>query len=238
STETCGKDLLEGTSCIMKLPEKYNNKSNEIKWTHSSSDTVIERKRGKTKSNTPGLTMEEDGSLRFQSVSLKDTGTYTYTVTSSDGTEIGKDKVEIKVYVKKTVFFTCTLTLQNGIKLCSTNTYLAILAGGGALLLLLICVLVICVCRRRQRRKKLQQDKKEFRLAYTPGHTDANRSIQTTREKPVSPTLQEDPIPRSPSPPQTPPQPKPQIRARPPPPPQDKDEENPTPIPLPRTKQH
>ncbi|KAK9980501.1 hypothetical protein ABG768_000106 [Culter alburnus] len=100
STETCGKDLLVGTSCIMKLPEKYNDKSNEIKWTHSSSDAVIERKRGKTKSNTPGLTMEEDGSLRFQSVSLKDTGTYTYTVTRSDGTEIGKDKVEIKVYEK------------------------------------------------------------------------------------------------------------------------------------------
>ncbi|XP_067260944.1 uncharacterized protein [Chanodichthys erythropterus] len=218
STETCGKDQQVGTSCIMKLPEKYKDKSNEIKWTHSSSDTVIERKRGKTKSNTPGLTMEEDGSLRFQSVSPKHTGTYTYTVTSSDGTEIAKDKVEIKVYG-------------------STNTYFAILAGGGALLLLLICVLVICVCRRHQRRKKLQQDKKEFRLAYTPGHTDTNRSIQTTREKPVSPTMQEDPMPCSPSP-QTPPQPKPQIRARPPLPPQDKDEKNPTPIPLPRTKPH
>ncbi|ROI62523.1 T-cell surface antigen CD2 [Anabarilius grahami] len=44
--------------------------------------------------------MEEDGSFRFQSVGLKDTGTYTYTVTSSDGTEIVKDKVEIEVYEK------------------------------------------------------------------------------------------------------------------------------------------
>ncbi|XP_048054017.1 T-cell surface antigen CD2-like [Megalobrama amblycephala] len=111
STETCGKDLLVGTSCIMKLPEKYNNKSNDIKWTHFSSDAVIERRNKKTKSNTPGLTMEEDGSLRFQSVSLKNTGTYTYTVTSSDGTEIGKGEAEIKVYKKvpkPTVKINCT----------------------------------------------------------------------------------------------------------------------------------
>ncbi|ROI62525.1 hypothetical protein DPX16_5198 [Anabarilius grahami] len=200
----------------MKLPEKYNDKSNEIKWTHSSSDAVIERKNKKTKSNTPGLTMEEDGSLRFQSVGLKDTGTYIYTVTSSDGTEIAKDKVEIKVYG-------------------STNTYLAFLAGGGVLLLLLICVLIICACRRRQRRKKHQQDEKE--LAYTPGHTGTNRSKQTAREKPARLILQEDPMPQSPSP-QTSPKPKAQIRARPPPPPQDEDEENPTPIPHPRTKLH
>ncbi|XP_051750574.1 T-cell surface antigen CD2-like isoform X22 [Ctenopharyngodon idella] len=111
STETCGKDLLEGTSCIIKLPEKYNGKSNDIKWVHFSSDAVIERKNKKTKSNTPGLTMEEDGSLRFQSVSLKDTGTYIYTVTSSDGTEIGKGEAEIKVYEKvpkPTVKINCT----------------------------------------------------------------------------------------------------------------------------------
>ncbi|XP_051750387.1 carcinoembryonic antigen-related cell adhesion molecule 5-like isoform X2 [Ctenopharyngodon idella] len=111
STETCGKDLLEGTSCIIKLPEKYNDKSNYIKWTHFSSDAVIERRNKKTKSNTPGLTMEEDGSLRFQSVSLKDTGTYIYTVTSSDGTEIGKGEAEIKVYEKvpkPTVKINCT----------------------------------------------------------------------------------------------------------------------------------
>ncbi|XP_051750421.1 carcinoembryonic antigen-related cell adhesion molecule 5-like isoform X5 [Ctenopharyngodon idella] len=111
STETCGKDLLEGTSCIIKLPEKYNGKSNDIKWVHFSSDAVIERKNKKTKSNTPGLTMEEDGSLRFQSVSLKDTGTYIYTVTSSDGTEIDKGEAEIKVYEKvpkPTVKINCT----------------------------------------------------------------------------------------------------------------------------------
>ncbi|XP_067258732.1 T-cell surface antigen CD2-like [Chanodichthys erythropterus] len=111
STETCGKDLLVGTSCITKLQEKYKDKSNDIKWTHSSSYAVIERRNKKMKSNTPGLTMEEDGSLRFESVSLKDTGTYTYTVTSSDGTEIAKDKVEIKVYEKvpkPTVMINCT----------------------------------------------------------------------------------------------------------------------------------
>ncbi|XP_051750610.1 junctional adhesion molecule A-like [Ctenopharyngodon idella] len=111
STETCGKELQVGTSCIIKLPEKYNDKSNDIKWTHSSSDAIIQRKNNKMKTNTPGLTMEEDGSLRFQSVSLKDTGTYIYTVTSSDGMEIGKGEAEIKVYEKApkpTVKINCT----------------------------------------------------------------------------------------------------------------------------------
>ncbi|XP_048053913.1 junctional adhesion molecule A-like isoform X2 [Megalobrama amblycephala] len=111
STETCGKDQQVGTSCIMKLPEKYNDKSNDIKWTHFSSDAIIERRNKKIKSNTPGLTMEEDGSLRFHSVSLKDTGTYTYTVVSSDGTEIGRGEVKIKVYEKvpkPTVKINCT----------------------------------------------------------------------------------------------------------------------------------
>ncbi|ROI62456.1 T-cell surface antigen CD2 [Anabarilius grahami] len=111
STEKCQKDLREGTPCIIKLPEKYNDKSNDIKWTHVSSDAVIERKNKKTKSNTPGLTLEEDGSLRFQSVSLKDMGKYIYTVSSSDGTEIGKDGEEIKVYAnapKPVVKISCT----------------------------------------------------------------------------------------------------------------------------------
>ncbi|XP_051744005.1 T-cell surface antigen CD2 [Ctenopharyngodon idella] len=101
STEECKKDLQEGTSCFIKLPEKYNDKSKDIKWTHVSSDAVIERKNNKIKkSNAEGLTMDEDGSLRFESVSLNYMGKYLYTVTSSDGTEVGKDEVEIKVYAK------------------------------------------------------------------------------------------------------------------------------------------
>ncbi|XP_048054016.1 CD48 antigen-like [Megalobrama amblycephala] len=111
STETCGKDLLVGTSCIMKLRTKNNEKPYEIKWTHDRNGKILHWRDGNIKTRAEGVFKEEDGSLRFQSVSLKDTGTYTYTVTSSDGTEIGKDNVEIKVHErvpKPTVKINCT----------------------------------------------------------------------------------------------------------------------------------
>ncbi|XP_067259226.1 junctional adhesion molecule A-like isoform X2 [Chanodichthys erythropterus] len=111
STETCGKDLLVGTSCIMKLRTKNNEKPYEIKWTHDRNGDILRWRDGRIKVKAEGVSKEEDGSLRFQSVSLKDTGTYTYTVTSSDGTEIGKGETEIKVYEKvpkPTVKFNCT----------------------------------------------------------------------------------------------------------------------------------
>ncbi|XP_067261221.1 uncharacterized protein [Chanodichthys erythropterus] len=95
----------------MKLRTKTNEKPSEIKWTHDRNYNILHWRDGRIKVKAEGVSKEEDGSLRFQSVTLKDTGTYTYTVTSSDGTEIAKDKVEIKVYEKvpkPTVKFNCT----------------------------------------------------------------------------------------------------------------------------------
>ncbi|XP_052401642.1 carcinoembryonic antigen-related cell adhesion molecule 5 isoform X1 [Carassius gibelio] len=91
-------DLLEGTSCTIKLQTRNTDKSYEITWTHLSSDAVIQRKNGKIRKNTPGLTMEEDGSLTFESVSLKNSGRYTYTVFNNEGTQIDAGEKEIKVY--------------------------------------------------------------------------------------------------------------------------------------------
>uniref|UniRef100_A0A8C2G0K9 Ig-like domain-containing protein n=1 Tax=Cyprinus carpio TaxID=7962 RepID=A0A8C2G0K9_CYPCA len=98
-SEICGRDLLEGTSCTIKLKTKNNDRPYEIRWVHLSSDAVIHRKNGKIKKSTPGLTMEEDGSLTFQNVSLKNTGKYKYTFYASDGTETSGEE-EIKVYEK------------------------------------------------------------------------------------------------------------------------------------------
>ncbi|XP_052401643.1 carcinoembryonic antigen-related cell adhesion molecule 5 isoform X2 [Carassius gibelio] len=97
-SETCKTDLLEGTSCTIKLPTGNTDKSYEIKWAHLSSDAVIHRKNGKMRKNTPGLTMEEDGSLTFESVSLKNSGNYTYSVFNYEGTELDGGEKEIKVY--------------------------------------------------------------------------------------------------------------------------------------------
>ncbi|KTG33852.1 hypothetical protein cypCar_00003666 [Cyprinus carpio] len=44
--------------------------------------------------------MEEDGSLTFGSVSLKNTGKYKYTVYNAEGTQIDAGEKEIKVYAK------------------------------------------------------------------------------------------------------------------------------------------
>ncbi|XP_026060499.1 carcinoembryonic antigen-related cell adhesion molecule 5-like [Carassius auratus] len=96
--EICKTELLEGTSCTIKLPTGNTDKSNEIKWAHLSSEAVVHRKNGKMRKNTPGLTMEEDGSLTFESVSLKNSGNYTYTVFNAEGTQIDAGEKEIKVY--------------------------------------------------------------------------------------------------------------------------------------------
>ncbi|XP_026060501.1 T-cell surface antigen CD2-like [Carassius auratus] len=93
-------DLLEGTSCTIKLPTRNTDKSNEIRWIHLSSDAVIHRKGGRIKKNTPGLSIEEDGSLTFESVSLKNSGRYTYTVFNNEGTQLDAGEKEIKVYAK------------------------------------------------------------------------------------------------------------------------------------------
>uniref|UniRef100_A0A8C2HV02 Ig-like domain-containing protein n=1 Tax=Cyprinus carpio TaxID=7962 RepID=A0A8C2HV02_CYPCA len=105
--EICKTDLLEGTSCTIKLPTKNTDKSNEIRWVHLSGDALIHRKNGRIKKPIPGLTMEEDGSLKFESVSLKNSGKYKYIVYNSDGTEIDAGEKEIT-----TVHFYCSF---NGI---------------------------------------------------------------------------------------------------------------------------
>ncbi|XP_048054015.1 carcinoembryonic antigen-related cell adhesion molecule 21-like isoform X3 [Megalobrama amblycephala] len=110
STETCGKDLLVGASCIIKLRTKNNEKPYEIKWTHDRNGNILRWRDGRIKA-AEGVSKEEDGSLRFQSVSLKDTGTYEYRAFNTDGTEIGQGKAEIKVYEKvpkPTVKINCT----------------------------------------------------------------------------------------------------------------------------------
>ncbi len=94
----------------MELPTKNIDKSNEIKWIHLSSDAFILRKNGKIRTNTPGLTMEEDGSLTFESVSLKNTGKYIYTVFNAEGTQIDAGEKEIKVYGKWTNIHTTIIT--------------------------------------------------------------------------------------------------------------------------------
>ncbi len=53
--------------------------------------------------------MEEDGSLTFHSVKLKNTGKYKYSFYAGDGTEISGEE-EIKVYGKKLNI--CTLPTQ------------------------------------------------------------------------------------------------------------------------------
>ncbi|XP_048053895.1 T-cell surface antigen CD2 [Megalobrama amblycephala] len=121
SQKTCGKELLVGTSCIIKMTTKNNEKPTEFKWTHDTNGDILRLRDGKIK-NAEGVSKEEDGSLRFESVSLKDTGTYTYTAYNSDGTEIGKEEVEIKVYAKApkpTVMFNCTTTTTTLI--CNTG---------------------------------------------------------------------------------------------------------------------
>ncbi|XDV14466.1 hypothetical protein PO909_014709, partial [Leuciscus waleckii] len=101
STETRGKDLLEGTSCIIKLTTRNNEKPPEIKWVHDTRNGyILRRKGGIIKAESEGVSMEEDGSLRFSSVSLKDTGKYTFNAYNDAGAEIGKGEVEIKVYEK------------------------------------------------------------------------------------------------------------------------------------------
>ncbi|XP_026120776.1 uncharacterized protein LOC113100120 isoform X4 [Carassius auratus] len=96
--EICKTNLLEGTSCTFELPTKNTDKSNEIKWVHLSGDAVIHRKNRWMRKNIPGLKMEEDGSLTFESVSLKNSGRYTYTVFNKEGTQIDAGEKEIKVY--------------------------------------------------------------------------------------------------------------------------------------------
>ncbi|ROI62524.1 T-cell surface antigen CD2 [Anabarilius grahami] len=84
----------------MKLSTKNNENPSDIKWVHDRNGDILRWRDGNIKVKAEGVSKDEDGSLRFQSVSLKDTGTYTYTAFNTDGTEIGKGDAEIKVYEK------------------------------------------------------------------------------------------------------------------------------------------
>ncbi len=106
-SEICGTDVLEGTSCTIKMPTKNIDISNEIKWVHSSGE-LIHRKNKKIKTNTLQAKMEEDGSLTFESVKKKNTGKYTYSVFNNEGTQIDAGEKEIIVYGKSI----CTLLTQ------------------------------------------------------------------------------------------------------------------------------
>ncbi len=103
-SEICGTDVLEGTSCTIKLPTKNIDKSIEIKWVHSSGE-LIHRNNGRIKTNTLGVKMAEDGSLTFENVTKKNTGEYKYTVINAEGTQIDTGDKEIIVYGKSI----CTL---------------------------------------------------------------------------------------------------------------------------------
>ncbi|KTF87616.1 hypothetical protein cypCar_00044783 [Cyprinus carpio] len=52
------------------------------------------------RTSTTDLTMEEDGSLIFESVSLKNTGKYRYFVFNAEGTQIDAGEKEINIYAK------------------------------------------------------------------------------------------------------------------------------------------
>ncbi len=106
-SEISRTDVLEGTSCTIKLPTKNIDKSNEIKWVHSSGE-LIHRNNGKIKINTLEAKMEDDGSLTFESVKKKNTGRYTYSVINTEGTQIDTGEKEIIVYGKSI----CTLLTQ------------------------------------------------------------------------------------------------------------------------------
>ncbi|XP_056114576.1 T-cell surface antigen CD2-like [Rhinichthys klamathensis goyatoka] len=111
STEECGKDLLVGTSCIIKRTSRNKEKPPEIKWVHDLNGNILRWKGGTVRGTYAGASMEEDGSLKMSKVSLKDTGKYKFYEFNADGAEIGTREVEIKVYEKApkpTVSIRCT----------------------------------------------------------------------------------------------------------------------------------
>ncbi|KAF4119124.1 T-cell surface antigen CD2-like [Onychostoma macrolepis] len=120
-SKICGREILEGTSCTIKLKTKNSDRPNEIKWIHFTSGDVIHWKNGKIKMNTLGVKMEEDGSLTFESVSLKNTGKYKYSLYAGDGTETSGEE-EIKIYSKApkpTVMINCKD--GNAVLTCNTG---------------------------------------------------------------------------------------------------------------------
>ncbi|XP_050958859.1 carcinoembryonic antigen-related cell adhesion molecule 1 isoform X2 [Labeo rohita] len=94
-------------------------------WIHLSSGDFIYRNNGKIWKNTPGLTMEKDGSLTLHNVNLKDTGKYRYTVFADEDIQIDDGEKEIKVYAKApkpTVMFDCDAD-GNAVLTCDTRNH-------------------------------------------------------------------------------------------------------------------
>uniref|UniRef100_A0A673MLM8 Ig-like domain-containing protein n=1 Tax=Sinocyclocheilus rhinocerous TaxID=307959 RepID=A0A673MLM8_9TELE len=91
--------LLRFIKCYSNIILLQNKETpSEIRWINLSSGDFIHRSNGTIRTSTTGLKMEDDGSLTFESVSLKNTGKYTYTVFNADGTQIGAGEKEIIVY--------------------------------------------------------------------------------------------------------------------------------------------
>ncbi|XP_056319489.1 hemicentin-2 [Danio aesculapii] len=101
SAQTCGEHVLEGTSCSINGKTTKNEKAADIRWGFTSSDgNPTDWKKGSSRKPPAGITIEEDGSLRFESVRQNNTGTYKYTAFDASGTQIGDETVELRVYVK------------------------------------------------------------------------------------------------------------------------------------------
>ncbi|XP_056319520.1 uncharacterized protein LOC130233486 [Danio aesculapii] len=125
SAQTCGEHVLEGTSCSINGKTTNNVKAADIRWGFTSSDgTTTEWKKGPNRKPPAGITIEEDGSLRFKSVRQSNTGTYKYTAFDASGQEISAETVELRVYAKTpkpTVRSECTT--NSVILICDTVNY-------------------------------------------------------------------------------------------------------------------
>ncbi|XP_005168366.1 junctional adhesion molecule A [Danio rerio] len=122
SAQTRTEHLLEGKPYSINGKTTNNEKPADIRWAFTYSDgNTTEWKKGSKKKPPAGLTIEEDGSLRFKSVHLSNTGTYRYSAFNKGGTQIGDETVELKVYVKApkpTVEINCTASQGNVILHC------------------------------------------------------------------------------------------------------------------------
>ncbi|XP_026120772.1 uncharacterized protein LOC113100119 [Carassius auratus] len=185
AAETCKTELLEGTSCTLQLPTKYTETSNEIKWIHLSSDAVVHRKGGTMRKPIPGLTMEEDGSLTFESVSLKNSGRYTYTVFNAEGTQIDAGEKEIKVYAK---------ALKPTVKIYCENGITTLTCDFGDRTDLTVSW---------YKENSELSDKKDPKLLLTPAQAKENKTYSCSVSNPVSKeksdsiTVSCDPVPRT-----------------------------------------
>ncbi|KAA0722597.1 hypothetical protein E1301_Tti011972 [Triplophysa tibetana] len=106
STKTCEKNILEGDSCILKLPNEIgqiiNANKGEIKWSFTSSSLtfVVQWKNGRNRKTFPDATIESDGSLKLHNVKVSNTGKYTFEAYDNEDKIVANHKKEITVYAK------------------------------------------------------------------------------------------------------------------------------------------